>query len=98
MRRIVCAAVIASVFVAACDRVVDLTPFYDGGPLYDTGDGLNLDAGLEDGAIGDSALDSNVLPHDGQPLPYDSNVLPDDGQPLPYDSNVFPDDGQNAQR
>jgi hypothetical protein len=57
MRRIV--AVVAAVqFVAACDRIVDLTPTHDarpildGQPLVDAFDAdAGLDAGPEDGAI-----------------------------------------------
>ena len=79
----VCGGIAIAGFVAGCDRVVNLTPFYDAGEL----DGRALfDGGIafpEDGAF----LEDGAPPDDGNPFPYDGNPFPDDSNPFPYDGN-----------
>jgi hypothetical protein len=69
-------AVIALVgFVTACDRVVDLTPFYDAPPPFDSTLGR-----------ADGALDGGAPPDGGIAFPFDG-AFPDGGNPFPGDGN-----------
>ena len=80
-RAIAALLIVVSAFVAAalapgCDRVVDLTPFYDAQPALDarTADGLfALDVGLFDGISFD---DGRIAPDAG--APDDGTIAPDD--------------------
>ena len=85
-RAIAALVIIVSAFVAAalapgCDRVVDLTPFYDAQPALDarTADGFfALDVGPPDGISFD---DGRTAPDDGAPedgAPGDGTIAPDD--------------------
>jgi len=76
---LVAIALLAATLASGCDRVVNLTPYYDAQPDLDAhppDGGFGLDAGLED---------ATVAPGDGSPLP-DGNNPPGDGNMLPLDA------------
>jgi hypothetical protein len=82
------AALPAAALAPGCDRVVNLTPFYDAQPAPDAhpSDGsFGLDAGRDD---------ATAAPGDGSALPDDGSALPDDGSALPDDGSALPDDAQ----
>ena len=80
-----CGVIAIAGSVAACDRVVNLTPFYDA-------------AGLRDSAFGpvDGPLwppDSPAPPDGGIAFPFDGALphdggCPDDGNPFPEDADI----------
>ena len=75
----IAAALPAATLASGCDRVVNLTPYYDAQPDLDahsSDGGFGLDAGLED---------ATVAPGDGSALP-DGNNPPGDGNMLPLDA------------
>lgn len=90
----IAAALPAVALAPGCDRVVNLTPFYDALPDLDghpSDGGFGLDAGPEDGT--EAPGDGTVLPGDGGALPGDGRAVPDDGRALPGDGSAAPDDG-----
>jgi len=81
-------ALLVAALAPGCDRLVNLTPFYDAQPALDAppADGsFGLDVGLHDGT---------GAPGDGSAAPDDGSVFPDDGGALPDDGSVLPDDAR----
>jgi hypothetical protein len=80
---IAASAVVAAALAPGCDRVVNLTPFYDAQPDLDalrSDAELALDAGRGDSGSGDGPIapdDADGFPGDGA-SPGDGNTAPDD--------------------
>jgi len=85
-------SLVAAALAPGCDRVVNLTPFYDAQPDLDahTRDGtFVLDGGPGDGLIvrdGGGPDDGDAVPGNGDAFPGDGNAAPDDGHTAPDDA------------
>jgi hypothetical protein len=84
---LVLSLVIPAALAPGCDRIVNLTPFYDAQPDLDghrPDGGFALDAGPGDG----SAAPEGGGPDDGMIAPLDGGAFPDTGDAFPDDSNI----------
>ena len=78
-------AIATAALAAGCDRIVNLTPFYDGQPARDAFDAPGFELDGAPAADGHPAFDGATAPSDGG---LDGGVATGDGGPFPDDGNL----------